>query len=765
MQQALIPIHRITEQEKSIMNIYFNKNIRTIIWYITATLCVMIFPFQLIAQERALEIDDALLHTHIKVGSTPKFLEFQSNSVNSIDSTISILTNIFDLNHSDSIAVISYRESSPSSTRYKLQQYHNGIAVKGATFFLHRKEGHGVSRANGFLVGGLDSRMHPTSFNSYSEELIIEKGINLYANELANVEPGKPDFVAHMGRKIVCDRADLTSNPMDYYDCFEVFVNYDTGRDIGATLYIDVLTGRIIKATPISTSTCTAGSGTTLFDGTQTFNTENTSYGYRLYADCIGTFNGKIHTQNYHWLSDKDVYNSTTTWSNNDDAYSAHWAGEQTMLYFWQTHGRRSYDGASSGSGKTLDLTVNYPFEDNNGNPIPNAAWFSAPFLTDYIKLGAGGATWNDVVSLDVLGHEFTHAVVDNEADFDYEGESGALDEGFSDIFGELIELFATGTNDWEIGSQVSITGNAFRNLANPILTGDPWEFGGTNWLDPNCNPTANNDYCGVHRNATVLGHWFFLLSTGGTVMTGIGTADAGAIAYRALTTYLSEESTFADARSATVWAASDLFGDCSFQLLQTAEAWDLVDVFASANTDATVCSTTISENATINQSGTLFYNAAACGPVTVTSTGNLTTYAGNMIVFTPGFTASSGSTMHGYISCAHRLNKVSMPIKDEEPELHETVSNQLAVMLSPNPISFAHPKIRLTVTGGTGKTLKFSLLNQLGEVLQSNEFSHNPRSGENQHHITLQSHAAGAYFVTIECGTERTISPLVIYP
>ena len=156
---------------------------------------------------------------------------------------------------------------------------------------------------------------------------------------------------------------------------------------------------------------------------------------------------------------------------------------------------------------------------------------------------GDGNASWNPLVSLDIVGHEVSHGVTEYSAGLVYSYESGALNESFSDIFGEAIENFATGSNDWLMGEDIGVNpGSALRSMADPPIKGDPDTYLGTNWRFD----SADNG--GVHTNSGVQNKWFYLMAVGEAGVndngqsynvTGIGIDDAEAIAYRNLTVYL----------------------------------------------------------------------------------------------------------------------------------------------------------------------------------------------------------------------------------
>ena len=86
----------------------------------------------------------------------------------------------------------------------------------------------------------------------------------------------------------------------------------------------------------------------------------------------------------------------------------------------------------------------------------------------DGVNLGPVGS------ALDVVAHEFTHAVTDYTANLVYENQSGALNEWMSDVFGYLIEGQA---EDWLMGEDCYTPGipcDAFRSLQDPTLYDQP---------------------------------------------------------------------------------------------------------------------------------------------------------------------------------------------------------------------------------------------------------------------------------------------------
>lgn len=253
----------------------------------------------------------------------------------------------------------------------------------------------------------------------------------------------------------------------------------------------------------------------------------------------------------------------------------AHWGSEMTYDYFMNHYNRNSINNA----GFALVSRVHY------GTNYANAFWNGS-----VMTYGDGGSGNAPFTALDIAGHEIAHGLTTFTAGLIYEKESGALNESFSDIFGAAIEFDALGfaNGDWLIGEDL---GFIIRSMSNPNSQGDPDTYKGTNW-----HYSASDNY-GVHTNSGVQNYWFYLLTVGGTgtndlgnafEVEGIGVDDAGAVAYRNLTTYLSQSSDYADARFYALESAIDLFGPCSQQLISTGNAWYAVGVGTPYEDDVT---------------------------------------------------------------------------------------------------------------------------------------------------------------------------------
>ena len=305
-------------------------------------------------------------------------------------------------------------------------------------------------------------------------------------------------------------------------------------------------------------------------------------------------------------------------------ALDIHYGANLTLDYYFDQFNRNGVDGFG---GQTLlnavaplQITAEREVEDGH-----NAFWtgfnfsykgqtFGMMAYLDGQDRGMGMDNVGVIAGIDVLGHELTHGMTQYTAGLTYQGESGALNESISDIFGTLVKVYSkdknldSGNTNWKIGEGFW----EIRDMKNPEEFNHPGNYQGPNWI----NTTAEFDHGGVHTNSGVSNHWF-VLATDGTAtgsgadenaqtytnangytskVRGLGLHKTQGVVYRALNNYLSPDSTYADARNATLQAAEDLtrkrVADAypgvprltSSDVKQIKAAWDAVGVGGGLN-------------------------------------------------------------------------------------------------------------------------------------------------------------------------------------
>lgn len=263
-------------------------------------------------------------------------------------------------------------------------------------------------------------------------------------------------------------------------------------------------------------------------------------------------------------------------------ALDAHWGMGVVHDYYMDVFGRDSYDGNGSVVRNYMNGVWPMVLNQNNAAALP------APYSSMVYGYG-DGEFMNPVVGLNVMGHEFTHMVTENNGNggLQYEGEPGALNESFSDIFGVSIEAYENNgvVANWTVGNDVIVGGGYMRSMSNPKDANDPDTYKGTYWV----STTSQNDNGGVHTNSGVQNKWYYLLTEGGSgtndkgdnySVTGIGIEKAQQIAYRSLTNYLVYTSKYINAYHGSLQAVQDLYGDTTTQEYKAVkDAWFAVGI------------------------------------------------------------------------------------------------------------------------------------------------------------------------------------------
>lgn len=300
-------------------------------------------------------------------------------------------------------------------------------------------------------------------------------------------------------------------------------------------------------------------------------------------------------SEGVHQWSSASIDGDYTSTSIANPALDVHWGMEQTHDFYLNVFGRDSYDD----NGGVIKQYVDPPAHVVNAylgqTGLPNNAFaLESPFNVMVFGLG-DGQVMNPVIGLDVEGHEFSHLVIDHNltGGLNYQGESGALNESFADIFGTCVEFYSGVNPNWTIGEDIPVNGDNLRSMSNPKnpfgLSQQPDTYEGNLWADPN----SYYDNGGVHINSGVQNHWFYLLAEGGSGINdlndeydvnGIGIEKAREIAYQTVMSYLTPNASYLDAYSGSLQAAKDLYGIPSEEYSAVSEAWYAVGIGDNPN-------------------------------------------------------------------------------------------------------------------------------------------------------------------------------------
>ena len=254
-----------------------------------------------------------------------------------------------------------------------------------------------------------------------------------------------------------------------------------------------------------------------------------------------------VDSSNIIWQEGDPFPGTLNHWEQNEVVVSEH-----SYNFYNNAFGYVSYDGADK------------PMKMIHNNPT----------------LGCPGAVWNGTTANfcdgnaadDVIAHEWGHAYTEYTSGLIYTWQSGALNESYSDIWGETIDLLngydddgedvslrtGCGSSDrWMFGEASS--GGATRDMWNPTCLGSPGKVS-----DPQFY-CSGDDYFVTHRNSGVANHLYALLVDGGTyngqTISGIGFTKAVHIFWRTQSQYLTETSGFIAFADALEAATTDLMG------------------------------------------------------------------------------------------------------------------------------------------------------------------------------------------------------------
>ncbi len=453
-------------------------------------------------------------------------------------------------------------------THLKFKQHLGGITVIGGEVIVHIKNN---------SIESITNRLYPTPLilnekfiaiepilESITKEIPFEKLDDL-GNKLLKKRITNERVIYHLDknpkRETYCYRIEYRPNLLDWW---EIIVDGSTGNIISKVNKTCSIDGpKTANATDLNfnnrtINTYQVGSTYYLLDASRPmFNSASSS----MPNNALGV----IWTLDANFSSGTSLYNNTSTnnsWTNKT-AVSAHYNSSVAYEYYRTVHGRNSING--TGGNVTSIINVN----NQNGTKMDNAYWNG-----EMMFYGNGNTAFTPLAgSLDVAGHEMTHGVVQNTANLEYEGQSGAINESMADIFGSLMDR-----DDWQIGDEVTktsyISTGALRDLSNPHNGGNSLSDAGYQPKTMSEYYTGTGDNGGVHTNSGIVNYAYYLIAN------SIGKNSAEKIYYRALTVYLTSQSQFIDLRKAVIKSAEDLFGNGSTEATAGINAFNTVGIY-----------------------------------------------------------------------------------------------------------------------------------------------------------------------------------------
>lgn len=521
-----------------------------------------------------------------------EYIKFKETRINSDEKSVKdFLKKQFDLKNDDDYKLEpkqNLTENKLESKKY--QQFYKGIKVEYAIQTVVSENGN-LKTITGKYVGISNINITPKLTENEALLLVLANiGAKSYMwedreneNFIKKDQNNEKATYYPKAELVIIEKDLFAENPTPVLAYkFNILASYPFDS---LEVYIDAQSGDIIyKRSQIETI---IGTADTKYSGNRNIETQQIStsqYKLRDYSRGLGieTFNMN-NTGNYAGAT--DFLDNDNNWSaaefnnaNKDNAaLDAHWGTEKVYDYFFQRHNRNSIDNQGFKLKNYVHANlpqINPTYFTNNDN-----AFWDGQRMT----YGDGTYIFSPLTSIDVVGHEIAHGLCAKTAGLIKEGESGAINEGLSDIWGAMIEYYADPNKQtYLIGEEIKIGGGALRSMNNPKSYGNPDTYNGTYWY-------SNGN---AHTNSGVLSHWFYILAEGKTgtndignsyYVIGISKEKAAKIVYRAETVYFNATTNYLQARNYTIQAAEDLYGSNSIESITVAKAWYAVGVGSNA--------------------------------------------------------------------------------------------------------------------------------------------------------------------------------------
>ncbi len=440
---------------------------------------------------------------------------------------------------------------------FKYQQFQAGVPIFGSQYTLHEKDGK-IATATGQYRPLLEANAKP-GITAATAAAFARHAMQArkYADrmpepKLVFIDPAFPKVSEHVRLAYQVDLHATTP--------------FDKRR-----YFVDAGSGKIITEFPLILQESVPSKAQTRYYGVQNITTDSIapqSFVLRDLSRGGGIFvnNGQ---DNSFFTSTSSTWNLTN--ANKDEiALDAHYCTQEyydMMLadYNWQ---------GQDGQGKALQAYVHV------GN-FANAYWDGE--ATSY---GDGDCSYGPLTTLEVVGHEFTHGMIDYTSQLVYNSESGAINESLADMFGKMLERTSDPANfSWDLGHSFLLSPNAqpFRIMDDPKSIGMPAYYQGEFWEDDN----------GVHTNSSIGNLWFSMLVDGkqGINEAGIdfdvpaiGAAKAGQIVFQVNKNYFTSGSDYPAFYQYSVDVAEALYGAGSTEVQAVEEAWKAVGLSGTSN-------------------------------------------------------------------------------------------------------------------------------------------------------------------------------------
>ena len=479
----------------------------------------------------------------------------------------------------------------------RFDRFHNGLRVIGGDVVVHSVRGQLTQSS---LTQGAPIRL-PETLAKVDGRTVIQNSPDIGAERAKQIAGERfASAVTRYGTpELVVFARDET--PVLAYEV-RIYGRATAAHGSAVAYYVNAADGKLLDAEDLVHTAAATGTGKSLYYGDLQITTDQTgNNAYRMVDPTRGggeVIDGRdsVYTDLFDapdlapFTSPDNKWGSGAVTDRKTVAVDINYGLAKTWDYYKTVHGRSGIFN----DGQGVQSFAHVLFTNQDGSITgANAAWIGEYRMMVYGDGQAGTSLPRPVVSIDVAGHEMSHGVNQATANLAYSRDAGGLNEANSDIFGTLVKYHANNANDpgnYVIGARILAAG--LRKMYKQDIDGRSYV----------CYPQGGfksvlvNPRHDPHLTSGVGNRFFYLLAEGAVVpstdtrltknqlvcngdtgVAGIGRDKAGKIWYRTLTLYLNGNSTYPNARVASIRAASDLYGANSVEKAAVARAWSAV--------------------------------------------------------------------------------------------------------------------------------------------------------------------------------------------
>ncbi len=379
--------------------------------------------------------------------------------------------------------------------RVILTQVHEGVPIFDGKLMFHFNAQNKLTAINGNFIPGIKLNTAPSMSEYQASNIALDKVHN------QNINLSGAPLEVYENKLYVFQKGITEGYRGAHHLVYKIEVRNDA--DVREFIFVDAHDGKIIEQ-------------------------------YTGIAHAIDRKIYEGNTSNTVWEEGDAFPGSLDIWQQNEVVVSGH-----AYNFFKNAFSYVSYNGA--------DIQMQVINNLDAPGWCPNASW--------------NGSTvnfCNGTASDDLIGHEWAHAYTEYTSGLIYHWQSGAINEAYSDIWGETIDLLneyedegedlslrtdCLSSDRWMMGEDASAFGGAIRDMWDPTCLGDPAKVSDDEFW------CSFGDQGGVHTNSGVVNHTYALLVDGGEYngqsISGINFTKAAHVFWRAQSQYLTETSDF----------------------------------------------------------------------------------------------------------------------------------------------------------------------------------------------------------------------------